>query len=497
MKKQHRFLAAKAGGVLRTASFMNQDHLVVPVIALVEGVLHAVNAPAPELVMEEEFARAYKGWNGRPVMLDHPQTEDGHVSANSPSILEEFGLGTVFNSHVEDKKLKMEAWINLARASKVDGATEILAAMQAGKTIEVSVGVFVQNEEEHGVFNGKEYDMVWHDLVPDHLAILPLGAKGACSVEMGCGAPRVAKEGGGTVSWKKKFLELLESFRPSQDGQTDVEIRQALDTALRATIPAYMGIDSVYPVEGKVIYAAMPGEKFQLFELAYALGEDGVPSFEGDPVEVAVKTVYEPVTAASAAPCGCTKNGKAAPAAEGEDAMTKKERVAALLPRLAQKFPALFCLTDAPALELMSDERLTALEGKADEVVEPAKAEVKPEPKKEETVVVETEAEKTAKYLAAAPESVRRVLARAEAQEKDQRTALVSSIKAASGVYTDADLDPMPIESLEKLSKALGAKAAPSREGAPLPRAAGDANDVDEPPSIDTALKTLREQRAS
>ncbi|HMI90073.1 MAG TPA: hypothetical protein VK509_01865, partial [Polyangiales bacterium] len=57
---------------LRTMQFESREHLVVPVIALVEGVVHAVNSDQPEYVPGTELARAPLGWNGRPVVGDHP-----------------------------------------------------------------------------------------------------------------------------------------------------------------------------------------------------------------------------------------------------------------------------------------------------------------------------------------------------------------------------------------------------------------------------------------
>ncbi len=42
-----------------------------------------------------------------------------------------------------------------------------------------------------GTHGGKDYGITWRSVRPDHLAILPAGLPGACSVAAGCGAPRV------------------------------------------------------------------------------------------------------------------------------------------------------------------------------------------------------------------------------------------------------------------------------------------------------------------
>jgi hypothetical protein len=189
---RHIHLLAQATEI-RTAMFESREHVVVPVVALVEGVIHAANAETPELVLAEEFSRTPEGWNGRPVLPDHPKGEDGiRSSANNPQILESQAFGRVFNTKVEGKRLMMEAWLDRTRAEKIPEAKEILERIEAGEMVEVSVGAFVIAEEKKGNHNGQSYSAVWHEIVPDHLALLPKGIKGACSNDMGCGTPRAA-----------------------------------------------------------------------------------------------------------------------------------------------------------------------------------------------------------------------------------------------------------------------------------------------------------------
>ena len=103
-----------ATGEIRAATFEGRDHVVVPVVALVEGVLHAVNAKNPELVLASEFGKFPMGWNGEPVVMNHPQAEDGTmVSANSPEILEKWQIGRIFGTRVDGDKLRMDAYWTL------------------------------------------------------------------------------------------------------------------------------------------------------------------------------------------------------------------------------------------------------------------------------------------------------------------------------------------------------------------------------------------------
>jgi hypothetical protein len=179
-------------GDIRTETFQGRKHLVVPVIALVEGVLQGINAEEPELALSEEFGRHVDGWNGRPVVLNHPLDDDGEpTSANSPTALEAYGFGILFNSKVVGKKLKTEAWIDIQAAKDRGGEFEdMVSTLKKGDMVEVSTGLYTTLEEKTGRFNGKAYGGIWRSIVPDHLAILSGEKIGACSIADGCGTPR-------------------------------------------------------------------------------------------------------------------------------------------------------------------------------------------------------------------------------------------------------------------------------------------------------------------
>ena len=177
---------------IRRETFMGEEHLVVPIIALVEGVLHPSNAPSPELALSSEFARHPLGWNGRPIVLNHPELNGEKVSANLPEIVENEVFGQLFNSRLNDNKLKTEAWINLARVAELsEDVQDSIERLESGDLVEVSTGLFMSLEDSSGTFEGEKYEGIWRNVVPDHLAILPEGIVGACSIEEGCGAPRI------------------------------------------------------------------------------------------------------------------------------------------------------------------------------------------------------------------------------------------------------------------------------------------------------------------
>jgi hypothetical protein len=175
----------------RTETFEGREHLVVPVVALVEGVVHAMNAPAPEFVPAAEFEHHFSGWDGRPIFEGHPTVDGQPVSGNVPEVLGTKRIGTVFNTTTADKKLKMEAWIDVELCE--ERAPDLLRRLQDGDPIEISVGTFVDTDDSKGVYKGKRYTGTWSSITPDHLALLPEGDTGACSRDAGCGV-RAAKE---------------------------------------------------------------------------------------------------------------------------------------------------------------------------------------------------------------------------------------------------------------------------------------------------------------
>ena len=177
-------------GAIRTETFRGREYTVVPVVALVEGIVQGLNALQGECASADEFAKYPVTWNGRPVTLNHPTANGTLVSANDPVILEEFQIGFLANTYRDDDKLKTEAWLDEELITEL-GADDMLTSLKAGEEhTEVSTGLFTDTIASNGKFNGKTYAVAWSGVVPDHLAFLP-DSIGACSVADGCGAPRL------------------------------------------------------------------------------------------------------------------------------------------------------------------------------------------------------------------------------------------------------------------------------------------------------------------
>lgn len=178
-----------ATGVPRIETHDGREHLVVPVVALIgDNVIHAVNAPTAEFVPASLLSA--QGWDGRPLMLGHPMKDGKQISANAPHVVERQGFGFLAGTRVDGRRLRTEAWVDVARLEKL-GQQKLLGDLRAGKSCEVSVGAFVHTRDKNGVHAGKRYAGEWTSIGSDHLAFLP-GGRGACSVEMGCGANRAA-----------------------------------------------------------------------------------------------------------------------------------------------------------------------------------------------------------------------------------------------------------------------------------------------------------------
>ena len=207
----YRIQSTRAGAT-RVEKFEGRDHLVVPVVALQEGVVWPGNSEFPEFVPGSLLSVNPQGWNGKPVMIDHPSLSGEMVSANHPRVMERSRIGTIFNTLAKNNKLLMEAWLDLQKIESLGGdAAKMLTRIQKDEVVEVSVGVYTGMENLEGEWNKKKYKARWNSMTPDHLAILPEGTIGACSVAMGCGTRMLS-------SWKMDDdLLIVEAMRELYD----------------------------------------------------------------------------------------------------------------------------------------------------------------------------------------------------------------------------------------------------------------------------------------
>lgn len=187
-------IKAKMPYNIQIKKHQGEKHLVVPVVMMVEGVHNgshgALYHPGSEL------GKIPDAWNGIPVVVHHPEENGYYVSANSPNLIDEKVIGRIYNAKFENGKLKAEAWINENKASQV--APEILQMLRDRKIVDVSVGVFTDDEMVSGNWNGENYVGIARNHRPDHLAILP-DEKGACSIEDGGGLGLYSQKESATI----------------------------------------------------------------------------------------------------------------------------------------------------------------------------------------------------------------------------------------------------------------------------------------------------------
>ena len=166
----------------------------------------------PLLHKVEDFGKFPEAWNGIPVVIDHPEEEGVNVSANSPAIIDSRTVGRVYNTHVKDSKLVAEVWLDEEKLNQVSPDT--LEHINQGNPIEVSVGVFTEQEEKEGEWNGTEYKAIARNHRPDHLALLT-ECIGACSLADGCGIRANRK--------KKELKDIQPSLENNVAGDAGVE----------------------------------------------------------------------------------------------------------------------------------------------------------------------------------------------------------------------------------------------------------------------------------
>ena len=534
---------------IKMRQFNGVEHIVAPVVMLKVGVIWPSNSPMPELVTLKSFARTPGAWNNEPVLWDHPPE-----TAGLPGIIEQMAFGTVFNAHVEDDRLMAEAWLDPKRAHELGGhAQRSVERILAGEMQEVSVGAFVEYLMKAGVFEGKEYGRSWVNAVPDHLALLPEDVSGACSNEMGCGIPRAASAKSVFFSYDQPTETLLhtgtdngtlpapgvmegltneepmtilktlrERFKElgrfvslqGEEGMSDVDLRQVLDAALRATEPGFLGVEAVFTESSSVVFAVAPEDVVAWFSQAFTIADSGEVTFS-DRVEVEPVTRFEPVGATTASSGTCCDDATGTSQEEGDTDM--EERIQALIANAGTPYTE----ADAGWMAGIPEDRLAALEaahaeaegtedtdtGDADTGDQGDGTEAKDEDKDEEdgdgdagdTTELSAKPPTWDEVLASAPAHMRRRFSEMEADEKAEVDALVTSLSKAQDVFSVAQLQAKDLPELRQLSQLTTPDGTDTTIAAINYGARGVANDPEgtpktapKPPSLLEAVKARK-----
>ena len=243
---------------IRRETLHGRSHLVIPVIALVEGVFQASNVPFPELMPAGAMMESLDSWNGRAIVVDHPSKEGFLVSANSPEVHDQEVIGTTFSAAGKKRgtKLFLEAWVDEEKVKSLGGRfSKAIKRLEAGEEVEVSTGFMARSFFLEGSFEGKNFERVISDIRPDHLALLSEGSKGAFSWETGAGAPRLnnqqtnlgGEEETKELTFKKIFNEVWNMFK-NKKGK-EIEKKAAIEALMSGDKPAF-GKDQKEWLEG-------------------------------------------------------------------------------------------------------------------------------------------------------------------------------------------------------------------------------------------------------
>ena len=174
-----------------------REFLNFPVKALRSQILECMNClPGGEFVPASEIEKSLAAWAGQPLTIDHPVNERGELEfANRDArFRESVEVGTIDNPRFQGGFLWVDAHLDRVLAAvSTEGRGIIAALLGDGPDVEVSSGYGMTLNFEVGRFEGRRYQFAQSDIEPDHLALLPIGVAGACSIEDGCGAARAAQ----------------------------------------------------------------------------------------------------------------------------------------------------------------------------------------------------------------------------------------------------------------------------------------------------------------
>ena len=431
--------------LIRHETLDELEYIVGPVVLICEGVHNGLFYPASEICKFPD------SWNGRPVVINHPDLGGKPVTANSPEVVERQTVGQLFNTTWDDetKKLRSEIWINVTKCKNVEA--DILELLENGANIEVSTGLFTENDQKEGTWFDEPFFGTVYNYRPDHLALLP-DTVGACSWEDGAGFPRNNEE---ENMDKKKLITLARKMGLAVNELSHSDIREALSNAVRPTIT--VGYAWVRDVFDKTFVYEHDTETdgITLYRQGYSVDAAGNVILTGDPVKVRVDVSYLPVTdAGTTTNDDKTTEGSVVANKKREGKMERKVLVDSLIANGIRKEE------DRDGLMAMTDEELTSaictnfktLQEAAAAAQTSTEGEGTGEGDEDEGTPTANQQLSKEEFLANAPEEYRASLMRAVKRDEQIKVNMVATLVANKGCpFTKAELDGKPIEELEKL----------------------------------------------
>lgn len=360
--------------LVRDEEMDGEEYLVAPVVLITQGVHNGI------LYLNEDLKKFPAAWNGAPLVVNHPQDPEGnYISANSPNMAINH-VGRVFEVlYSEDEngegRLKGELWVNKARCADI--SPECLERLENEEPLEVSTGLWTEDEIVEGKWNTESYAAIAHNHRPDHLALLPQDV-GACSWEDGAGAPRVNS----LHALRKNILhDVNRKIRRKAMKRNSLSYRETMD-AVQDALKEYHGDNDEMNVQyvwvrdikgGQVIYEVEwrepketelgqndPSYEWkQAYVLrAFEVGLDDSITIDTEFTQVKLKQTYVPVPEAERELAVNSKTANAKePSHMKKNKKTREQEIAALIGNESTPYTE----DDREALAAMSDATFSAL----------------------------------------------------------------------------------------------------------------------------------------
>lgn len=162
-----------------------REYIRAPITSIVPGVLNGSKGAL--LYTPDDCRNSVKSWDGIPLTYFHPTRNGVNVSAHERGVKDQHWIGHVENTTFNGK-LRKFGMFDVQWTRKLDQkyGGDVLNKLESGEPIEMSTGLFTDNEDTAGEYNGRRFDAIARNYRPDHVAVLP-GQVGACSVNDGCG----------------------------------------------------------------------------------------------------------------------------------------------------------------------------------------------------------------------------------------------------------------------------------------------------------------------
>lgn len=437
---------------IRKEQFDGKSFIVVPVTMMVEGVHSGSHGPV--LHLAEELGKYPQSWDGMPATIGHPFVDGQYVSANSPSILNDWAVGRIFNTQMVNTSLKAEAWLDEVNLERISEDT--LNRLNNGEVIEVSVGIFSDSETTSGIWNNVKYEAIARNHRPNHLALLP-DEVGACSIADGCGI---------RVNSKKttKVTDIKTIVNSDNQSQVVRELSRLgfvvnevghneLSSSIANIVYGFDGnsldhyleeVYSDYFVYQQSNYRVDPRVR-KLFKQSYSIDSANNVVLNGEPIHVKREITYTPIL-----------NANGVDVATTERIIKKNSRktmctdcVKKLADSLINNKATAWSEADREYLETQTEEHL--------EKMTPPTAEVKTNtvtPTREELLAVFSAKPMTnEEFLGLASPEVRSQIEEGLALRVNQKTELVSQIAANAEQWSEDELNTKELSELQKIHK--------------------------------------------